>query len=192
MIKRQREADGFTLVETDDPTYVLKDREKARVRLSLRDAKDYPRSELEEHLRRHSLRDARRFGLADPFALNKPGFRFCTDAKQLAAIDEAYAAYNYEQTNAWRGPTADNTQPFIGQRSGDPCTINGRAGHLRDVKGKLVCVPNNHADARSMMDAREAAYRLTDWEAENAWRGKDWLDNNRPQFTRGRLSRSAA
>ena len=58
------------------------------------------------------------------------------------------------------------------------------------VDGKLVCVADGRGedsrsgqtrrDSLATTDARERAYAVADWEAENSWRGQDWVKANRP------------
>jgi hypothetical protein len=168
---------------------IMRDGEVVRVPMMMRDSKDAWRDEMAKTGFRRSyakLDDAaKRLGLTDHLDLCRPGFRYCTDAAARDAKEAAYRAYDEEQTNAWR-KSGTGSIPFVGQRAGDLCTINGRAGHLQMVDGELQCVPNEHADALPLMDV-QTAYALTDWEAENAWRGREWLAANRPKhFPRGR------
>lgn len=105
-------------------------------------------------------------GRGDPSAasLRRPGFRiFWQDAvfSHLArrAKELAYAAYDADLTNAWRGdnpPTGAGERQMRGAAEGDICTTNGAPGHLRRVDGKLVCVP----------DRRDAMYDPDDDEDE--------------------------
>ena len=78
---------------------------------------------------------------------NRPGFRVLDAPINRQAIADARAAYLNDLENAYKTPpTGAGEQGAIGQRAGDLCTINGRAGHLRMVNGTLQCVADG-ADA---------------------------------------------
>jgi hypothetical protein len=67
---------------------------------------------------------------------------------------------------------------FAGE--GDVCTVKGEEypeafgspGHLRRIKGQLVCVPddNNKTD-HAISDERQRAYADYDRQLADAWRG---------------------
>jgi hypothetical protein len=58
-----------------------------------------------------------------------------------------------------------------GQSEGQECSVNGAPGRLARVDGKLVCRPVENSDAASVAQARrDAAWRQSVIDAENAWR----------------------
>jgi hypothetical protein len=123
--------------------------------------------------------------------LGRPGFRL-NAAHDAAARRRLYDQYDEDIGQQWKNPPQMH---FAGE--GDVCTVRGpeypddegSPGHLRRIKGKLVCVPddnNNKTDAlRARTPARAYAkpaedhkltmdelYRSLDRDLENAWRGK--------------------
>jgi len=145
--RRAEDDDAF------DDRGVLKDGRSMRVPMRLMDAADLPR-----------IRDA------DGSPLGQPGFMVADkfrDARQVL-----YDEYDAAISEQWRSPpTGVGSHGFVGARSGDVCTIDGQAGHLRVVNGELKCVADKPSrDATPLRDEREAAYRRYDAELANAWR----------------------
>jgi hypothetical protein len=56
--------------------------------------------------------------------------------------------------HAMRVPTMMRDAGPRGAASGDLCTIDGREGRLRNIKGELVCVPLRKSDAARITDGR--------------------------------------
>ncbi len=76
---------------------------------------------------------------------NRPGWRVADAPLNRQAIADARAQYDADLTNAWK--TGAGERGVIGERESDLCTIDGRAGHLRNVGGRLQCVPDGADDA---------------------------------------------
>jgi hypothetical protein len=107
------------------------------------------------------------------------------------ALAAAYADYDRAEAERWRGndydiaimseqqrkrPTSSRASSSSSNnasgREGDACSINGAAGRLRNVNGRLECVANRSSDAATV-DARQAlldAYREYDEQMANAWK----------------------
>jgi hypothetical protein len=126
--------------------------------------------------------------LDDVSSLHRPGFRFPADAKQTAALDEAYAAADRDTLQCSCGP--DRLIP-VKSKSGN-AVLDAyadrdahdeqawRAGLTREDDTTQEFIGSQSQDGTNKMDARDAAYRLSDWESSNAWRGQAWLAANRP------------
>jgi hypothetical protein len=159
--------------DEDDDAFergVLKDGHKVRFSVSMMDS---VQRDVAEHFERVRAKDAaaKRFGLSDGLAFNKPGFRHVVDDAALDAVEAAYAEIAARDENAWRNPdpqgvTGSGSHGFRGAQTGDECTIDGQAGHMKMIGGELKCVP----DSTDALDARELAYRDCDEAAANAWR----------------------
>jgi hypothetical protein len=88
----------------------------------------------------------------NPFAMSRPGFRTLDCDFGGSAKRTAYADYERRICDAWKNeptPTGEGERGVIGQREGDLCTINGRAGHLRMMNGALQCVAD-HSDMQTV------------------------------------------
>jgi hypothetical protein len=156
----------------DDDDEILRDGAKRTVPMMMRDA-------LAEYSERFP---AKRFGLADSSSLHRPGPRYNTDAAARAHVEEVYQDEKRKLMDAWRQPVAADAQ------EGDVCTVReggvdeGSPGHLRMVKGELVCVPDKRrqdsAPSGPVYDAvegqriKDQAYREMVDELINAWRNK--------------------
>jgi hypothetical protein len=130
--------------------------------------------------------DADRVRIVDAFGgtdgLHRPGARYPRSGVRIVTVDharqatlasmrsQAHALRDAEATYAWRG----------GPQEGDHCTIDGAAGTLVREGGDLVCRPVGRQDAQSVHDAIQAAYDESDWYSANAWKGADWIKENRP------------
>ena len=96
---------------------------------------------------------------------NCTGLGFATTP--IAPVRRAYADADRESTNAYKHIKASDAGQFTAARAGDLCTVSGpeypldygSPGHLRQINGKLVCVPDRRQDAAA--DARAEA-RLND------------------------------
>lgn len=81
---------------------------------------------------------------------NRPGWRISDNGVDQEAKRTACASYNDDLVNSWRTPiTGFGEQGTIGQREGDICTRDGRAGVLRaNSDGQLFCdTTRKRADA---------------------------------------------
>jgi hypothetical protein len=120
---------------------------------------------------------SRNFGLKDAADLRRPGFRFQTDAAGRDARARAYQDYENSQVEAWRSPPtgAGSSGPRRGQQTGDSCTTDGRAGHLRVVDGELRCIPDGPVwgSDGTVMDERQLAYEDYERTLINSWRNPD-------------------
>jgi hypothetical protein len=115
--------------------------------------------------------------IGDGFAANRPGYRIPSasmhDSKQQRELDRLYAERDAETENGWR-------EDYPGASEGDVCTVRGAdfpndigsPGHIQLHEGRLYCVPDNPSanDARSVKQARDAAYRAYENYLVNAWR----------------------
>jgi hypothetical protein len=115
--------------------------------------------------------------IGDGFAANRPGYRIPSasmhDSKQQRELDRLYAERDAETENGWR-------EDYPGASEGDVCTVRGAdfpndigsPGHIQLHEGRLYCVPDNPSanDARSVKQARDAAYRAYENDLVNAWR----------------------
>jgi hypothetical protein len=162
-----------------DERGLLRDGRKYRVRMSMRDAmlaRDQQRPPV--------LHDGR----GGPVG-RRPGFIMSRtpvgDARQQAYLD-----YERDLVNAHRRdqnpPTGAGSVDPIGAQEGDLCTVRnaefpddqGAPGHMRMLKGRLVCVPDRQRQqARSSLpdleraqSGREAAYRTYDEQIRDAWK----------------------
>jgi hypothetical protein len=113
------------------------------------------------------------FGDSDLYGLRRPGFRLPTQRTTADARQVAYDEANRDAENAWKTPPVTpppaGAYPTYGTaKPGDACTVNGSPGHLKEVSGGLICVPDGQQDAR--LDDREAALREVQLRDENAWR----------------------
>lgn len=173
---------------------ILRDGEVMRVPMTMRDSKHAWRDGSENDSRRSSIHD----GQGNP-TLHRPGFVYPTESSFVEdARERAYREHDEAEQNRWRSPASvgAGSNEFVLATEGDLCTVReggrdeGAPGRLRRIDGRgLVCVPDTprQDDSASMFDERDAAYQMTDWEAENAWRGREWLAANRPtHFPRGR------
>jgi hypothetical protein len=141
-------------------------------------------------------------GTGSSLAMHRPGARHLVDAAahdaQVRLRDAAYRDAAEADGIAWmRDDNGEFNRP--GAQVGMACTVQsgagrfgaeGAPGHLKMVDGKLVCVADGRGedsrsgqarrDSLATTDARDAAYAEADWEAENRWRGQDWMRVNRP------------
>ena len=85
---------------------------------------------------------ARQFGLTDALQLHRPGFRRNTDATSHARVQQAYAAADAADANAWRA----------------------------DAKTTIATNTNPNTNTTAAFDAKQAAYDEYDREQANAWR----------------------
>jgi hypothetical protein len=120
---------------------------------------------------------------ADASFCDNCGAEFADDG--VDAIAAETQTHNYDSTA--EPLTGIGSHGTRGQQEGAVCTINGRAGHLRNVNGTLECVP----DARTAKtapsarreyydpavgairphgDSKDAAYSSYDSELRDAWR----------------------
>ena len=178
-----------------DSRGLLKDGHATRVKMYMRDGAINPN--LLPHQRAKAAQQtedaaARRFGLQDGLQLHKPGFRRNTDAAALERVQEAYAAYDAADSVAYKQPrefggdeprltgagapgrgsgAPAGAYPYAAASEGASCTSNGAPGRLRQVNGKLECVPDRRQDAATF-DAKQAAYDEYDRIASNAWRSR--------------------
>jgi hypothetical protein len=105
-----------------------------------------------------------------------------TDSK-MDARRELYREYDERLSRAYLGDAAIESQTtgfgsapsteLRGSREGDACTIDGWPGHLRNVNGRLNCVPDNKGsqDAKTVKQIRDEAYQSYENDLTNAWRG---------------------
>jgi hypothetical protein len=132
-------------------------------------------------------REARRvFSDADA-ATHRPGYRFPdaggTGAFSRDAAERARAESIREMCDAWKTPPSASihdalpagSYPLNGAKAGDICTTDGRAGHLQEGDGGLVCVPDglshpSRADASHATDPRDQAYVEYCRRISDAWR----------------------
>jgi hypothetical protein len=159
------------LMDDEHDPRLLADGEAMRVPMSMMDSAKPPR-----------LADGKQV------PSHRPGFRLAgslaTDAK-MAERKKSYDSYDEEISRAYLGDAAVESPStgfgsapsteLRGRREGDQCTIDGWPGHLRDVNGKLSCVPDNKGsqDAKSLKAIRDEAYDSYDEFVSNAWRGDD-------------------
>ena len=113
---------------------------------------------------------------------HKPGFRRHLADNTADPRIAAYEAVEYADSTAWQRPpgrdaddpvTGSGEVPFIGTRVGDVCmTDSKQSGHMKMIDGMMQCVADPVSNKQGMdgLSATEKAYRLADWEAENAWR----------------------
>jgi hypothetical protein len=116
--------------------------------------------------------------------LHRPGYRLAhgggaADALQRdgAAADraKAYALYDAEVRQAWRG---DDAEAYAEGSEGSSCTVRnerfplkfGSEGTIRRVDGELICVPNNPQARTDHATVMDELYQEYDDELENAWR----------------------
>jgi hypothetical protein len=102
---------------------------------------------------------------------NRPGWR-CSDSPiHRQAMNDARAAYLHDLQTAYKNPSEFGERGMIGQREGDLCTIDGRAGRLRSVNGQLRCVlpdrgtgemPDADDDVDTASDRRTVDHRTVD------------------------------
>jgi hypothetical protein len=64
-------------------------------------------------------------------------------------LADEYRAYDADLSSSYLTPTGFGSHNMTGQHEGDLCMLNGFPGHLRKVRGKLECVPDN-ADAAAL------------------------------------------
>jgi hypothetical protein len=175
----------------DDEDNMLKDGQVLRVSMIARDSRLSPlqRSVAASTADRARVTD----GTGDWRGLHRPGFRVQVDDRGRSLLDEAYAAYDTDVTNAWRHDAQPRGSWFestgfgshgpIGQQVGDVCMTDDRSeGRLRMVKGQFVCVAvksqdendrNDASDSRTLEQHRQTMDRLyqeRDAELANAWR----------------------
>jgi hypothetical protein len=160
-----------------DEDEILRDGGRRTVSMML---KDGSMVELEDWQR--DVIHAARLGLDDAAALHRPGARYCTDQAAADARERAYQESNRELQGAWRKPVGNSesgvgSHEFRGAQEGDQCTINGAPGHLRMVKGKLECMPDERQDAAPRTMTMDEAQKIKDeaWlesikDLESAWR----------------------
>jgi hypothetical protein len=122
-------------------------------------------------------------GTDDPFALNRPGYRF-VDGVDRSASELARDERIYRDSNLWRSDggvevffeedgedgDSEGARYPLSAGEGSACTVNGEPGTLVREGDWLVCRPVSHTDSVSMGDAREAAYRRYVDDLTNAWR----------------------
>jgi hypothetical protein len=135
----------------------------------LRDDVDDPR-DLRDGERMKILRDRERLRvpmmMADGVNLydHQPGPHRVKDRALLDAKEAAYRLREFEDSIAWMPP------------------------HMRPRPDAAPPLTRDHADAQQIFDERfvendlaatTRAYQMRDWEDTNAWRGRDWLANNR-------------
>jgi hypothetical protein len=112
-------------------------------------------------------------GDSDLHALSRPGARYPTQ-RTTADVARTLAYQDSEETaaNAWKTPPVTPppaTACFSNAaKVGDARTVDGRAGHLRELNGGLIFEPDAQHDAR--LDDRERAYREVQLRDESAWR----------------------
>ena len=180
----------------------LRDGEILRVPMQLRDSASAWRDDMVTHFEgeahARAILDGSRAQFHDGRGLTagfRPGPIIPREPIANDRRAEIYALHDQEESNRWRDavPTSAGRTDFIGAREGDLCTVReggsheGSPGRLRCIDGRLVCVPDNsRQDSQSVTDERESAYALRAWEDENAWRGMQWLDANRPAVGRAR------
>jgi hypothetical protein len=144
--------------EEEESNDILRDGETLRVPLYLKDGS--PNLELTPLQRLVATSQNKLLvsdGTDDPLALNRPGFRYSTDAAQRAdaasRLAEAYEAKELADAEAWR--------------SHDDHLLNTSVRSLsRDKKEGDRCVPDQQQDAQSVGDA----YAEYDLYMQNAWR----------------------
>jgi hypothetical protein len=193
-----RDADG-NLIDEDEAFVngVLKDGITVTVPTRLRDSERAAAADPDSVKRRVvRVRD----GFGNP-AGRRPGFVTSIASDQVASRtkrlrDQAYADYEKDISNRWRGGDDDGDGDFIGAAEGDACTgrceefplAQGAPGHLRRYGNRLVCVPDSTTDsrrqdrrhdARTVNDAARAhrqrmadVYREHDARLSNAWRNE--------------------
>jgi hypothetical protein len=164
-----------------DERGILKDGHRLRVPLMMAD------SWQQDMVRRLPLAtDASSDGGID---LNRPGFRVsAADGAARDAKERAYALYDEEIANAWRGESDDywldqitGESEFRGHEIGSSCTVKSGGGKLgaeesrgtiQMVEGRKVCVADGKRTDAMIRDSREAAYRAYDADLQNAWRNQ--------------------
>ena len=145
-------------------------------------AMDSLQREVRSHFGKLGFDDVRSTGVTDAFGdsgagLRRPGYRI-GPARQAArrAINDAYAQYESEQASAWMNnpPTGFDSRGPRGAQPRDTCVIDGRAGHLREIDGKLVCIADNSILGEDhALNDRELAHAEHRHYLENAWRSPD-------------------
>jgi hypothetical protein len=147
-----RELEEWEEEDAFEPNGLLKDGYSLRVPLYMKDGTPvddgFSRAIVDSYKRGRSGIDAGAVlvtdGSDDPWALHRPGPRYLADATARnaanAELAKAYAEYDAEQSERWRG------------------------------NNKLECVPARKTDARPVMDAVEQAYTEYDKEMAEAWR----------------------
>ena len=100
---------------------------------------------------------------------HRPGYRVAPRNSATEFFDarqRAYAEYEKRVTSAWRDGSDSE--------EGDICTIDGDAGTLQMVDGKLTCVadPDDTADAMSIKDHRVRMQKL--YAARDAADAEEW------------------
>jgi hypothetical protein len=167
MRHRQHEDEAF------DKRGLLRDGQRLRVAMSMMDSLD----PIQKAVAHDGIRVTD--GQGGSIGLHRPGFRItANDARttHYQPRDKAYEDYQRDLVDAYKTPVGFGGDPTItgfgergsvGQRAGDVCTIDGKAGHLKMVNGALQCVPNR-ADAA---DSRQATYDAYDADLREAWRG---------------------
>jgi len=184
-MNRYNELERALLEDDFDERGILRDGHTYRVKLS--DEDDMQREIAQYAAQKMADAAARRFGLSNAFAMNKPGFRHLMDSKAIAAKERAYELRDRADTEAWRDADGSHTSSITGAgekghagwRVGDTCTCasvrdRGRKGdrgrvELDEDTGELICVSNDHRSDDGA-DMRDAAYAAYDNEIANAWR----------------------
>ena len=143
----------------------------ARIKVSMLMADSAQRAIARRTRSRAAVTDAH--GDSDLYALRRPGPRFSTQRTTTDARQEAYDAANRDAENAWKTPPVTSppagAYPTYGTaKPGDVCTVDGFPGHLREVGGGLVCIPDGQNDAR--LDDRAVALAEVEARDRDAWR----------------------
>ncbi len=160
----------------DDDEHTLRDGERVRLPMMLRDSIEHERSQ-----RRPLLHDGRGGGLG-----HRPGYAFNRDAYAKDALAVEYAHYEENLQNAWKHGNRDrivaDAEGYSEGSAGSSCTVQneyfpddfGSPGTIQHVDGVgLICVPDGKAavsTGNSSMSATEREYRLYDERQKNAWR----------------------
>jgi hypothetical protein len=152
----------------------LKDGHVARVKMTMRDGQPV-RTFAPVH-DGHGLRPGHR-----------PGFLIDANRAGRDEKAQAYADYDFQISRAYLDqPTGAGSVDPLGAQEGDICTVRnaefpddqGAPGHVRMLKGRLVCVPDrqrqqangSQPDLERAQSDREAAYRAYDEQIRDAWK----------------------
>jgi len=176
--------DDFELI---DGQLILKDGHTHHVRLT--DEDSMQREVAAYAAQKMADAAAKRFGLSDSFAMNRPGFRHLMDGKAIAAKERAYELRDRADTEAWRDADGSHTsgvegageRVFAGRRVGDRCMVkskrdigeDGDAGHIQEIDGELCCVSDNHRsdDGLNARELLEREYQAYDQRLRDSWKG---------------------
>jgi hypothetical protein len=132
----------MTRIKSDDEDKILKDGERVRISMTMRDS-------LRSQDAKPQFTDGR---TTDPTALNRPGFRVQV-VNDRRAVRDAYADYETDLVNAFRGE-----ERFSSTYTHDPAQNARRSDSLTTL--------NQH---RQTMDR---LYRERDAEMADAWRNQ--------------------